>query len=91
MHLMHEELQSSTEKSRQHHYLNLNLLQQREDLVKELDHHRRAAANGKMIQSENQHLHGINEALQKRVLELEKERNGQCKVRPDLSSPVWTF
>jgi hypothetical protein len=88
---MHEELHSFNEKSRQHHYLNLNLLQQREDIVKELDHHRRTAANGKMIQSGNQHLHGINEALQKRVLELEKERDDQYKVRPDLSSPSGTF
>lgn len=81
VHLMHEELLSSTERSHQSHYMNMNLLQQRDEMAKEINDLRINAANDTSAESEVRQLNKIIEILQKRIFDLERVRDDQYKVR----------
>ncbi len=78
---MHEELLSSTERSHQSHYMNMNLLQQRDEMAKEINDLRINAANDTSAESEVRQLNKIIEILQKRIFDLERVRDDQYKVR----------
>ncbi|KAJ9605624.1 hypothetical protein H2204_015735 [Knufia peltigerae] len=81
VHLMHEELLSSTERNHQCHNMNMNLLQQRDELAKEVNRWRFNDANGTAAELELRQLNKIIETLQKRIFELERVRDDQYKVR----------
>ncbi|KIV81279.1 hypothetical protein PV11_03476 [Exophiala sideris] len=81
VHLIHEELLSSTERNRQCHYININLLQQRDELVKEVNHLRINATNDTSTEPEIRQLNKIIENLQGRIFELKRIRDDQYKVR----------
>lgn len=78
LYLMHEELQSSTERSHQCHYMNMNLLQQRDEMAREIDQLRINAATS--AGPEIRRLNQIIETLQERIFELERIRDDQYKV-----------
>ena len=80
LHLMHEELQSSTERNHQCHYMNMNLLQQRDEMAREIDQLRINAATVTFAGPEIRRLNKIIEMLQERIFELERIRDDQYKV-----------
>ncbi|KIW09675.1 hypothetical protein PV08_12062 [Exophiala spinifera] len=81
VHLMHEELLSSTERNHQCHYMNMSLLQQRDELAKEVNHLRNNTSEDTSAELEIRQLNKMIDILQKRIFELERIRDDQYKVR----------